>query len=83
MDKEHYNKLLKESITNSYNLADDQSADLINRELKPITDSLNISDMIKAMTNTQSFITLKDHKDNFQNKQKCRLINLAKINLGP
>ena len=83
MDKEHYNKLLKESITNSYSLADDQSADLINRELKPITDSLNISDMIKAMTNTQSFITLKDHKDNFQNKQKCRLINLAKINLGP
>ena len=26
----------------------------------------------------QSFITLKDHKDDFQNNRKCRLINLAK-----
>ena len=26
----------------------------------------------------QSFITLKDHKDDFQNNRKCRLINPAK-----
>ena len=30
----------------------------------------------------QAFISLKDHKENFQNNPKCRLINPAKNNLG-
>ena len=77
LDKDRYNKL-KESITNRYKLADDQSVDIINRELKPITDSLDISDRIKTMTNTKSFITLKD-----QNRPKCNFIHPAKTNLSP
>ena len=30
----------------------------------------------------QSFITLKDHKDNFQNNPNCRLISTAKSEIG-
>ena len=30
----------------------------------------------------ESFITIKDHKDNFENNTKCRLINPAKSELG-
>ena len=34
------------------------------------------------MAKNQAFITLKDHKDNFINNPKCRLINPAKIDIG-
>ena len=30
----------------------------------------------------QSFVTLKDHKENFENAPKCRLINPAKSTIG-
>lgn len=82
LEKEHYNKLLKENITSDYKLANDDSIDTINQELKIITDNLDISDRIETMPKKQAFITLKDHKENFQNRPKCRLINPAKTNLG-
>jgi hypothetical protein len=34
------------------------------------------------MAETESFITLKDHKDNFESNPKCRLINPGKSKLG-
>ena len=34
------------------------------------------------MAQRQAFISLKNHKENFENNPKCRLINPAKNNLG-
>ena len=34
------------------------------------------------MAKTPAFISLKDHKENFNNNPQCRLINPAKSNLG-
>ena len=34
------------------------------------------------MAENEAFITLKDHKDNFDSNLKCRLINPAKSELG-
>ena len=34
------------------------------------------------MPHRQAFISLKDHKENFENNPRCRLINPAKNNLG-
>ena len=34
------------------------------------------------MAKQHAFITLKDHKDNFENNPTCRLINPAKSNMG-
>ena len=34
------------------------------------------------MAKSQAFITLRDHKDNFENTAPYRLINLAKSNMG-
>ena len=39
---------------------------------------LNLDERIEQYNQNQSFITLKYHKDNFQNNLKYRLINLAK-----
>ena len=37
---------------------------------------------MEPMADTQAFISLKDHKEDFDNHPKCRLINPAKSNLG-
>ena len=37
-----------------------------------------MDERIEQYNQNQSFITLKYHKENFQNNPKCRLINLAK-----
>ena len=51
-------------------------------EAKSIAEDLNLSDKIECLAQTNAFITLKDHKENFMNKPKCRFINPAKPELG-
>ena len=34
------------------------------------------------MQETEAYITIKDHKDEFPNKMLCRLINPSKPNIG-
>ena len=43
---------------------------------------MKVSDRMEYLANQQSFITLKDHKDNFQNNPTCRLINPTKSEMG-
>ena len=43
---------------------------------------LNISNRVDPMSKTNAFISLKDHKPDFENNPKCRLINPAKSQLG-
>jgi len=77
-----YHKLLTENITKSYKAGTDDIIDNINEELKEITSSIGISNHVDVMAKSDAFITLKDHKDNFDTKPKCRLINPAKSELG-
>ena len=39
---------------------------------------LSIDDRVEMTATKEAFITLKDHKDNFENKPTCRLINPSK-----
>ena len=82
LDKTQYEKLLRENITKSYRKADEQSVNSVNQELNDIATKLDIGDRIKSTARQQAFISLKDHKENFQNNPKCRLLNPAKNNLG-
>ena len=43
---------------------------------------LELSDRIEHLARNPSFITLKDHKENFNSKLPCRLINPSKSELG-
>ena len=54
----------------------------INTEATAIAKDLNLDERIEQNNQNQSFITLKDHKENFQNNPKCRLINPAKSEIG-
>ena len=82
VDKPTYDKLLMDNLTSTYKKANTNTIRSINNEAKNIASNLLIDDRVECMAERQSFITLKDHKDNFVNKPTCRLINPAKSEIG-
>lgn len=82
MAKESYTKLLSDNITKTYKKTSDNAYLATNREAKTIATKLGIADRSYCMAKKPSFITLKDHKENFESSPKCRLINPAKSELG-
>ena len=77
-----YNKLLKNNITKSYKKSTELLEKAINMEAKNIAKKIQLSDRIECLPKIPAFITLKDHKDNFQSSLHCRLINPSKSELG-
>ena len=51
-------------------------------QMKVLKDKLSIGNRIECMKKREAFISLKDHKENFENNPKCRLINPAKSDSG-
>ena len=47
-----------------------------------IAKNLDLADRINTTAEIESFITLKDYKENFKNKPTCRLINRCKPKIG-
>ena len=73
---------MQQNITKNYKKASPLSIQLNTSEDKRIATKLNLSDRIDATAETPAFITLKDHKTNFNNNPACRLINPCKSELG-
>ena len=69
MNKSDHDKLLLENITKTYKKSSINKYNEINTEATQLAKKT-------------AFITLKDHKENFENTPKCRLINPAKSDLG-
>ena len=82
LDKDNYCKLLKDNITQKYKVANQNIVRDIEIKTDVIADKLNIEDRINKPTNNPSFVTIKDHKENFQHNTKCRLINPNKPEIG-
>ena len=47
-----------------------------------MADRLELANRIETMVRRDAFITLKDHKPNFNNSPTCRLMNPAKSEIG-
>ena len=62
---EQYKKLLKDNVTNTYKKFSDILEKSINVEAKHIAKKLELSDRIEHLARNPAFITLKDHKENF------------------
>ena len=77
-----YKKLLRDNVTSTYKIAEPELENHINYEAKTIAEKLNLSERIEVIAHKDAYITIKDHKPNFENNPKCRLINPAKSNLG-
>ena len=85
LSKDQYDKLLQNNITSTYRKANDSIIKSVNKEANDIAIKLGIEDRVERMAKNQAFIILKDHKDhkdNFINNPKCRLINPAKSDIG-
>ena len=65
--KNHH--LLNDNITKTYKEAKKHQFNEINKA-KLITQKLSIDDRVKTNATKEAFITLKDYKDNFENKPK-------------
>ena len=79
---EKYESLLRNNITANYRKSSVSIANDVNKEAKVLAERLEIDDRVEVMSKTNAFITVKDHKPNFQTDTKCRLINPAKPQIG-
>ena len=79
---EQHKKLLKDNATKTYKKSSDLLEKSINMEVKHIAKKLELSDRIEHLARNPAFITLKDHKENFNSKLPYRLINPSKSKLG-
>ena len=77
-----YNKLLLDNITTTYKKSSHSDVDETNTEASVIAEKLKIDDRVECLAEKTAFITLKDHKEDFKNNPKCRLINPAKTQIG-
>ena len=82
VSKENYEKVLKENVTKHYKKSNPDTCKQINNEAASIALKLELADRMECFSENEAFITFKDHKDNFKNNPKCRLINPAKSQVG-
>ena len=77
-----HDELLKKQINKDYKKADEKTVKDITNVDKRIASKLELEDRVYSTSRRQAFITLKDHKPNFQNVQSCRLLNPTKSEIG-
>ena len=82
MESETYEKLLHENITKTHQKTDKNKVRAINVDAKKIAKDLELKDRIEKMQESQCYITVKDHKEDFPYKISCRLINPSKSDIG-
>ena len=82
MDRETYEKLLHENITKTYKKTDKKKVTAINIDAKKIAKDLELENRIEKMQESECYITVKDHKEDFPHKISCRLINPSKSDIG-
>ena len=74
--------MLRDNITKAYKKSNGKKLRDINFAAKKLVEKFSIVDQVKVMQETEAYITIKDHKDEFPNKIPCRLINPWKSNTG-
>ena len=82
LEANDYKKLLRDNVTKDYKKINGAVESEINKISKNIAQKLHLDDKMELFQKKQSFITLKDHKENFENYPKCRLINPSKTDIG-
>ena len=82
INADQYNRLLTENITKDYKQTSTQAIHSTNQEAGKIAKELKLENRIEAHSESTAYITIKDHKEDFMNKPKCRLINPAKSQIG-
>ena len=82
LNKDDHNKLIQENIQKEYKKATKAQEENITAQDKKVASKLELADRIHISAKTEAFVTLKDHKENFSQNPKVRLINPNKSQLG-
>ena len=82
LSKDDYNKYMVENITKTYKKCNKTKVNQINYQVKTIIEKLEIIDRVEKMQESEAFVTIKYHKDNFPNSLSFRLINPSKSDIG-
>ena len=77
-----YTNFLTQNIQKEYKKVAAKEVKKINTEAANIAKDLKIEERVEAIALKPSFLTLKDHKEEFPGKLSFRLINPAKSNIG-
>ena len=82
MTPQVYKQLLDKSIQKEYKKAPPRTVKSVNKTHSSIVEVLELQDRVFRTTEREPFITIKDHKENYQNNPSCRLINPSKPEIG-
>ena len=82
MTKEKYEKYLLENVTKIFKRTPRSKINRINIEAKNIVTKLGIEDRVERLSEGNTYITVKDHKEEFPEKPSFRLINPSKSEIG-
>ena len=77
-----YQELVSINVQKEYKKEKVQNVQKVNKAHKRIVKKLGLQDRVFKTCQRESFVTLKDHKENFQNNPKCRLLKPTKCELG-
>jgi hypothetical protein len=69
---------VNDNVTKTYKVVDNDILEDINCDLRDLANYLSIGNRIETMATKEAFVTIKDHKDNFEVNPTYRLINPAK-----
>ena len=82
LSKTEYDGILTNSITSTYKKSKRKIENVINQKGKEILKDQPVLSRMNINGQNNCFVTLKDHKENFNNNPTTRLINPAKNELG-
>ena len=82
LDVSEYKDFLRKDVHKHYKKATDEDVAKIATEHAEIVTDLEIEDRVFKTTKSKARITLKDHKTDFHNSPKTRLINSCKPDIG-
>ena len=80
--KENYKVMVKKAVTADFKIAKGHDVENANKEHQKIVKDLELTERVFKTTPRDAFITIKDHKDDFMNNTKCRLLNPSKPEVG-
>ena len=82
MDQADYETHLVNSITSTYKKSNHEKVESINRKAYEIAKELQLDSRMEKLQTSEAYITVKDHKENFNVNPTFRLINPSKTDVG-
>ena len=81
-EQDDYQKLLRDKVTTTYSRCDSNEVDESDKKAAVLAERLGLENRIEKFTPAPCFLTLKDHKKNFEINKPTRPINPAKPQIG-